>query len=227
MLCKHCGAGNPEGAKFCRKCGQPLFEDPAPKKTPSADPSQQPTHQSHVDPVCPHCGSDKCEPVSRNLTKVRGGGYSASSGCCGLCLLGPFGLLCGLCGTGTKIDVKNEVVWVCKNCGREHIAQKDALEKAQVMAASYAMSILLIGVFISAGVNLSDWPWVLMIVWAFSPLIAWGMIDTELSEQLGYPLTEILPPNISVRAYLIVAEIITVIVLLFGGPFIDGLLAGL
>ncbi len=116
---------------------------------------------------------------------------------------------------------------MCKNCGREHIAQKDALEKAQVMAASYAMSILLIGVFISAGVNLSDWPWVLMIVWAFSPLIAWGMIDTELSEQLGYPLTEILPPNISVRAYLIVAEIITVIVLLFGGPFIDGLLAGL
>ncbi len=116
---------------------------------------------------------------------------------------------------------------MCKNCGREHIAQKDALEKVEVMVASYAMTILLIGVFISAGVNLSGWPWILMIVWAFSPLVAWGMIDNELSAQLGYSLTEILPPNISVRVYLIVAEVIMVIVLLFGGPFVDGFLAGL
>lgn len=47
-------------------------------------------------------------------------------------LLGPFGLLCGLCGKGSKVESKSELWWVCKKCGKAHIALADALKKWEI-----------------------------------------------------------------------------------------------
>ena len=47
-------------------------------------------------------------------------------------LLGPFGLLCGLCGKGSKVESKSELWWVCKKCGKAHIALADALKSGKL-----------------------------------------------------------------------------------------------
>lgn len=141
--------------------------------------------------------------------------------------MGPFGLLCGLCGTGSKVDTQNETIWICQSCGKEHLSQKSALDRAQIRAGSYAMSVLLIALLISGWYHNGGLIWLIPFVWAFSPLFAWGMIDVELSEELGYPFKEILPPDMPLIMYLVIAEAATIIVLLFGGPFVTNLLSGL
>lgn len=62
---------------------------------------------------CPSCHSENCY-VQNDVTRQ---GYGGEKGCCGYILLGPLGLLCGLCG---KDDVKSEEkYWLCNNCGRK------------------------------------------------------------------------------------------------------------
>ncbi len=65
--------------------------------------------------VCPNCGSENCNIINEVITT--GKDFSASKGCCGWLLLGPFGLLCGLCGEGKKTH--NEQFWVCNGCGNK------------------------------------------------------------------------------------------------------------
>lgn len=141
--------------------------------------------------------------------------------------MGPFGLLCGLCGIGSKVDTKSETIWICKNCGKEHLSQKSALDKAQATAASYVMTILLGALFLSAWYSNGGLTWLIPFAWAFSPLVAWYIMDDELSKELGYPFKEILSPGTSVASYLLIAEISTVLVLLFGGPLVIDFLSGL
>ena len=59
--------------------------------------------------ICPKCGSENCHFVSR--TKTTNGSFC--DGCCGFILLGPIGILCGLCGR----DTNTKEFWVCDNCG--------------------------------------------------------------------------------------------------------------
>lgn len=60
---------------------------------------------------CPKCKSENVQ-VHYEVEKQ---GFSGGKGCCGWILLGPIGLLCGLCG---KSKVKSEEkYWVCNNCG--------------------------------------------------------------------------------------------------------------
>ncbi len=242
MTCKHCGANNPEGAKFCRGCGQPLarseparskppqFEpakpDP-PKPAPAPSPKPLVPEGEHQDPVCPHCGGTDCQPVSRTTGSLKGGGYSISDGCCGMCLLGPFGLLCGLLGSGGKMDLKNEVVWVCRSCGKQHLAQKDALEKATAMAGSMATGLVVAALVISVGVHFYDWTWLLAVACCISPLIGYGIIEEQITEELGYPMKEILPPSTSIPLILIGAEIGVILLLWIGGPMVFDLLESL
>jgi len=140
-------------------------------------------------------------------------------------LMGPFGLLCGLCGTGSKIDSRNETVWICKNCGREHLSQKSALDKAQTSVASYAMTILAIALFLSIWYHGGSLICLVPLAWAFSPILAWSILDDELSKELGYSFKEILPTEVSVTTYLLIAEAATILVLLFGGPVLENILA--
>jgi len=58
---------------------------------------------------CPKCGSEHIQYA----TKTSGGGFSAGNSCCGYILLGPLGLLCGACGSGTRTDE----FWICQDCG--------------------------------------------------------------------------------------------------------------
>lgn len=226
MKCGRCGASNPDTAKFCRKCGKPLTDVfPKPGEAPKQNTPVPITR--HTDTVCPFCGSENCQPLMRNVTKVKSSGYSASSSCCGLCLLGPFGLLCGLCGTGAKVNIKSETVWICQKCGKQHLSQKDALEKAQIFAANGIMGILLIALLLSGWFHVGSTGWLLPLAWVLSPVVVCIAIDAELSDELGYPLKEALPPDLSITKYLVIAEIVTIAVLLFGGPILTNILEGL
>ncbi len=235
MVCKHCGVANPDGAKFCHKCGSSLMDTKEPPKTeepPKVEeaPSQQgdlAPATAHTDPVCPFCGSENCQPMMRNITKIKNSGYSATSGCCGLCLLGPFGLLCGLCGTGSKIDIKNETVWTCQKCGKQHLSQTDTLEKAKVSALSGMMTVLLVALLLSAGFHSGSVHWILPLAWAVSPIVGWALVEIKLDEELGYSFEEILPLGVSVLKYLGIAEVFVIVTLLFGGPILLNFLAEL
>ena len=61
---------------------------------------------------CPKCGEENCSAIGETETQ----GFGAGKGICGYLLLGPFGLLCGLCGMGKTKGTK--VFFVCNNCGR-------------------------------------------------------------------------------------------------------------
>ena len=226
MKCGYCGTSNPDTAKFCRKCGKPFVPD-FPKSENIPQQSNPVPITVHTDTVCPFCGSENCQPMMRNVTKVKSSGYSASSGCCGLCLLGPFGLLCGLCGTGTKVNIKSETVWICQKCGKQHLSQKDALEQAQLFVANGIMGVLLIALLLSGWFHAGSIGWLFPLVWTLSPVVVWIGIDAELSDELGYPLKEALPPDLSITGYLVIAEIITIAVLQFGGPVVTNILEGL
>lgn len=58
---------------------------------------------------CPRCGSEHIQFA----TNTYGGGGSVSKSCCGYILLGPLGILCGMCNSGTK----TEEFWICHSCG--------------------------------------------------------------------------------------------------------------
>ena len=199
---------------------------PAPDVAPDFTPDPPPDGPAsapggkHQDPVCPFCGGTDCQPVSRTTGKARGGGYSISDGCCGMCLMGPVGLLCGLGGGRSKIDLKNEVVWVCRTCGKQHLSQKDGLEKAVALASSYGTGAVIIGLIISFGMYVYGWSWIFAALWAFSPLVVYGMVSTQVEEELGYPMAEILPPNTSIPKILILSEIGMILLLWLGGHFI-------
>lgn len=64
---------------------------------------------------CMRCGGENCQIINKTTTK--GKDFSASKGCCGLMLLGPIGLLCGVCGKGKQTNTTN--YWVCNNCGNK------------------------------------------------------------------------------------------------------------
>lgn len=65
--------------------------------------------------VCPRCGNRNLQII--NETTTTGKDFSASKGCCGYILLGPIGVLCGLCGEGKQIKSRN--YWICNNCGNK------------------------------------------------------------------------------------------------------------
>lgn len=150
------------------------------------------------DTECPFCHSRNCHPIQKSSTTVSKSGYSLSNGCCGMCLLGPFGVICGLCGTSTKVDVKNESWWTCMDCGKEHISQKSAIEKCEAVIASSYVSALIGGVLLSFAIwslGLTFITLILLCV-AFGMTIGpwYGIIDV-LKGELGYSIFEILPPE--------------------------------
>jgi len=80
------------------------------------------------DSTCPYCNSEDSFPIVKSETEIKTKGYSIGKCCCGMCLLGPFGLLCGSIGSGSKVKSRSLTWWGCKNCGKQHLAQHDAIE---------------------------------------------------------------------------------------------------
>ena len=86
MFCKHCGKSLADSQAFCDVCGAPTADIPT-------EPAV--SHGIH----CPHCGSHDLQPItSTEVTTTSSSGFSATKGCLGYLLLGPFGILCGACG---------------------------------------------------------------------------------------------------------------------------------
>lgn len=64
---------------------------------------------------CPRCGSENVQFYSKTTSH----GLSLSGSCCGAILLGPLGVLCGLCGMGSETDE----YWICSDCGNKFSAE--------------------------------------------------------------------------------------------------------
>ena len=117
MFCGKCGTSLPEGTKFCHTCG---WQIPQPSIHTNQPIVESPKNKSERLLKCPKCGSEHIQFATSTETK----GFSVGSSCCGYILLGPLGLLCGLCGAG---ESKTKDFWVCHNCGAKFQAE-DALK---------------------------------------------------------------------------------------------------
>lgn len=65
---------------------------------------------------CPSCGGDSCHIIEESETKQKG--FDLCSGLCGYVILGPIGILCGMCGMGEGHTSKR-AYWICTQCGRK------------------------------------------------------------------------------------------------------------
>ena len=111
MRCNTCGAPNADDAKFCTTCGV-LFEEEK-IKTPERSITtyaKREDENTRRTVECPKCGSNQIQFI----TITQGSDYDAGTGCCGLILFGPLGLLCGLLN-----QKKTAVVRKCMRCGNE------------------------------------------------------------------------------------------------------------
>lgn len=139
VACQACGAENPDGAKFCYRCGtnldgeNPRSNKQEPIKSSDAASQQASENKKHNDTICPFCQAPNCQPMQKNSTEIEHKNYRWGQGCCGMFLLGPFGLLCGLCGTGSKIKSESVLWWTCLTCGKQHIALSDAKKKWEIL----------------------------------------------------------------------------------------------
>ena len=181
--CNNCGATNPDGACFCHNCGNNLSQEYKPDK-------------ERNDSVCPFCQTSNCQPILKSTTEVKHSGYHWDSGCCGMFLLGPFGLLCGLCGTGSESKTTHESWWSCTQCGKEHIALPDALKKWELQTSASLAASFVIGIVTLILKWLFEWSTLSSVfLIAVAVCILHGAnteTKTHISEQLGEPLNSYL-----------------------------------
>lgn len=78
---------------------------------------------------CPKCGSDEVQIV----TSTEGTGFHAGDACCGYMILGPLGLVCGMCDTG---KIKTKVFWKCTHCGCNFQDNQGNQSKVNLSAAA-------------------------------------------------------------------------------------------
>ena len=103
--------------------------------------------------------------------KTSGGGYSATKGCFGWLIFGPFGLLCGNCGSKqkTSVDTTNKTYWVCSDCGnkfRNLDDWKKEIEEKEKLANNTMIYCVLafIAAFICFAIRFSFLAWIMLIL---------------------------------------------------------------
>lgn len=207
MFCPKCGKQLPDGAKFCSGCGSVLS---APKtELPKPRPEQSPVQRrpegqrpppgrvaapgnkgllGRGDGVCPNCGSHDCEvQVQQNVT-TSGSNYSCCSGGLGWLLAGPFGLLCGLCGSGKKTTTTSKSIWLCKKCGTQFPTKKDLVAQfTSTFSALFMpvpMCIMLVVMFFMLDVPLAG-----LIFMALAAGVVFGILATKKKYLGDCPLT--------------------------------------
>lgn len=118
---------------YCRKCGKEIESNEEYCGACKIEIEEKATVQEERDKTnlniskklcCPKCKSRNIQIVTNTQyhTETKGGGYSASKGCCGYMILGgPLGLLCGACGNKSKTTVTSTTTnaWVCHDCGNK------------------------------------------------------------------------------------------------------------
>jgi len=192
MKCPYCGSENRDDAVSCEICEMPLKQAPARRPASRSD-ITRPTYEEPVSfGACPQCGAplNDCTPVSKTSVKSSGGGYGLFSGCCGLVLLGPLGLLCGL--KKQNITSSNQTWWVCRRCGKEFVEKETAKEIANSAITSAALRtfvISLILAFLFETIYFDPWMRnIAMLVIAGT----WIVMPTGIRETTGYTLKELL-----------------------------------
>ena len=133
--CKRCGEALTEDSNHCGTCGSGVaivtpdttlhLEKYSSPKTSSV--ISTPINSASV--YCPKCKSQKLQTVVESNTEGKGGGYGAGKGCLGWLLLGPLGLLCGICGSETKITTTNKTFFMCIGCGNKFREAKELMEE--------------------------------------------------------------------------------------------------
>lgn len=172
MKCPYCDSDNRDDAVYCEKCEMPLKTltrkrtATRPNNTRSSNIATKPniSQSSKIEQppyvACPHCGAplSDCTPISKTTVTSSGGGYGIFSGCCGMVLLGPLGLLCGL--RKQNITSSSQTWWVCRKCGKEFIERESAKEVANTVITSAATTTLIVSLiwqFIFAVIGYSRW----------------------------------------------------------------------
>ena len=233
-ICKNCGASNTADAKFCHQCGQELSskaEDPEQKSDDDlgkdalafgAGLLDESAAKTRNDTVCPFCGEPACHPLQKNETTVTNKSYGWGSGCCGMLLLGPFGLLCGLCGKGSKVESKSELWWVCKKCGKAHIALVDALKKWEIATDGIYGSAVAAAIVLIVAKYLFSFG-ILAYIMAAVPALGLATVHSEISKELGEPLINFLTPEQKkdCLSSIAIATVIVIALGLFGVPLLN------
>jgi ribosomal protein L40E len=241
VACQACGAENPDGAKFCYRCGtnldgeNPRSNKQEPIKSSDAASQQASENKKHNDTICPFCQAPNCQPMQKNSTEIEHKNYRWGQGCCGMFLLGPFGLLCGLCGTGSKIKSESVLWWTCLTCGKQHIALSDAKKKWEILINGLPVTGISTGIAAIIMKAILRWLFgygflasavVFIVPIIFSIYILYVGIseaEKELSQELGVPITTFL----SVKEKndrlmkMLVAIGLALFVALFGLPLLD------
>ena len=153
--------------------------------------------QTRNDTTCPFCHEGSCQPIQKTSTEVEHKNYKWGSGCCGMFLLGPFGLLCGLCGTGSKTTITSELWWTCMSCGKQHIALADALKKWDAMISALPATALGVGIFFVflRYLEIGFLTFLVVIGSVAVPILSVWAMSMELAEELGEPLFSYLSPE--------------------------------
>lgn len=134
------------------------------------------------DSTCPYCNSEDTFPIVKSETEIKTKGYSMGRGCCGMCLLGPFGLLCGAFGSGSKVKSTSLTWWGCKNCGKQHfygsIGSLLLYPILDELVSGFLRTIIIVLIAAIAGVSI--------------PLYFWYQLCEDIDKQLGYSIWNIL-----------------------------------
>lgn len=96
---------------------------------------------------CPKCGSDRLLSGTDVTTTTKSSGYKSGLGCLGFLMWGPLGLLCGLCGMGSKTTTKVKDKFICQDCGNEF----PTIEEKKRELASGAVQGFIIGILAIIG----------------------------------------------------------------------------
>lgn len=257
--CPSCGAKNSAAANFCKDCGKELPKSDSPNScqtddaTSSMIPQEKNDHTSESkqrepnaarnDTICPYCKESDCTPMQKSTTEVNTKTYKWGSGCCGMFLLGPFGLLCGMCGTGSKVKTDNELWWTCLKCGREHLAFADAIKKWETIVSRLPIAGISWGIegVIAKALfkSLMIWWWgeglitsiltflfPIFFIVCIAKLMNEATATKEISEQFGEPIEQYLTKeqkDTELKIQLITLGI-TLFICYFGVPILDALL---
>jgi len=106
-------------------------------------------------------------------------------------LLGPAGLLCGACGSGTKTEVRSETWFVCQKCGTEFMSKRSILEKAFTAMRSSALytAFLSFGIGIEWGGPNAFWTTILCGVIILG---LWGSVIGAVEKSAGQDINDFL-----------------------------------
>ena len=161
---------------------------------------------------------------------TKSSGYSASEGCCGLCLMGPAGLLCGLCGSGSTTSVKSETWWACPSCGKEHISIKDAKKKLHMMSWNAECLTLIASFFVSLSTEAAKSngeatgfdKFGTVLFWVLA-VCTWIGAWWTATEETGLPLNAVVSKE-DIWVTVTINVIVSLIVMVCGVPLIDQIL---